>query len=1161
MFLKKDLLQDIVHFCPIGTHRVLDIVAIILWISVLALAQTVKSDSKTSTWQIPLDSENFKSVVKGTKDRASDNINATMGVVVSNRAIDQGGSNLVRKCGTGSLFEVSGQVPNRITKKWQLSFTPQNTKQFRYYLLRYKAKGICRDDSKFSVVSLSGNDDSGTRVCEKLIDCTQIVNDDKWHVAIGTKKFNFTAEAVEFEVSTIDSSASFALDSLIFSDQIPQEPQAFVHNAGWDEVKNTQNFSQLDLEGAFNDNYSNVVNRGLQKYAMIIDGGNVFKSELLSVNGIPFKIKEEGNNIITSPEDMSVNQQQVDFLGSKVTRKFFFPISRDDVININIDRNASEAFFILVSEFPATTSRYGGIPDVPFYFNDIEMFSVELVYADGDSDVEFPYSIADQGYVIRRSAGAYAVPVDESRKLKSIVFHNRFFGGTVDIAAVTLNTSSGRVVPKLVEDPEISRVPMLPQPPYRTAYIQKDGDVINCGNSYYEMIINCSNGFVIEKLVNRWSIGTEQALDANSGLQVTVGDQILTGRDFIAETVSVGASKAIIELQSKIASVPLKLTVFCTADDTPQVKMRLSVKNTSRDPVSPEIKFPVLKGIKIDNTADTWVFFPQYRNVISNQEGFHIAANDHTFPMQFYDIYNPKAGLGLAVITHNLNYAPIVYSLSKNNSGVSGFIQYSKELYTIEPNQLMEFTETALVFHNGDWQEAMTAYKDWIKTWYNAKRPASRDWFNKISLLKDYFLSEKVSWQDLKTPPMFNRKTRQFQINEYLKKDKEYWGGLSADAIHFYRWFHIDSTEDNEKSYGVGDTAYGQYSYDNFGGLEPFRSAISKFQKQYNMPVSLYLVPDRCSSGTEIGKRVGEKAVIVRADGSKLAGPNVFYVCPQQKDWQDFLVETAKRVQSDTNADCIYLDVFGLWHTSACYSREHGHRSPSWYNLAAHDLIKRLREALPDHVAIWTEFPLTDLNTQFVDGNIQYYYLSLHETFVKSHDILDEQAGMYSDPPMTVYRYIFPDVKQVDLTSGNERSVNGINRYKFVFFNGDAFYDNGWFVFDERTRNELMIKTMSIQKKFSDCFYSNDITPLVVTERAHIYANKFAGTDKTVWTLYNSRFTTVRGPVLAIEHREGAKYYDAWNDKIISPQIVNGRAIISQKLGPQSLGCIVQYRN
>ncbi len=1098
--------------------------------------------------------------MQGTNDLVSDNINATMGVVVSNQSTQSADSGFVVKCGSGAAFEVTGRTPDRITKKWTLNLTPKKTNSFQYYILRYKAKGICRDDSKYGIVSLSGKDNSGNLVSVKLIDCTQVINDDRWHVVIGSKQSDFTADTIQIDVGTIDSAGSFAIDSLIFTDRIPQQPQAFVYNSGWDEAKKEHDFVPLNLEQSFNDTYTNAVSRVLQKYAMIVDGGNIIHSERMNVNGVPFEIKIEGNNIITSLEDASLNDQKIDFAGSEVTRKWFFPVGRDDIINIAVDRNASEAFFILITEFPPTTPRYGGIPDVPFFFNDIEMFSVELVYDDGESELEFPYSIADKGYIIRRAAGVYAVPVDENRKLESIVLHNRFFGATVAIAAVTLNTSPNRLISKLVEEPELTRVPMLPKPPFKKAFIKKSGDIINFGNSYYDLAVNCGSGFAIEQLRNRWSTGTGQSLDKTSGLQITIDGKILTGLDFAVENIKIEALRATIQLQSKFESVPLKLTIILMVDDTEQIKIGLSATNTSKDSINPEIKFPFLKDIKIGNIEDNWMFFPQFRNVDTNRDIFNISFNDHTFPMQFYDIYNPKVGIGLGLITHNLNYAPLVYSLGKSKSGVSGFIQHPKDVYIIDPDQTMYYTETSLVFHNGNWRQAAYAYKDWVKTWYNPKRPPARDWFNQITLVKDYFLSETVSWTDLKVPPMFNRKTMEFQFEEYLKTDIEYWGGASPDLIHFYRWFHVDGNQ-IMKTYGRDDKAYGEYTYDNFGGLEKFKSAISTLQNDRNMPVSLYFVPDRCSSGTEIGKLTGEKSVIIRADGSKLAGSNVYYVCPQEEDWQNFFVETVIKTQRDTNADCVYLDVFGLWHTSICYSKEHGHRKPSWYNQTTHELIKRIRQSLPDNVVLWTEFQLTDINSQFVDGNIAYYHLSLHETFVKSHDPLEGVAGMYSEPPISLYRYMFPDVKQVDINSGNERSVNGIGRFKFIFFNGEAFYSNGWFLLNDRVRKELMIKSIAIKKKYSDCFYSDNITPLIPTERAYVYANKFAGIDKTVYTLYNGRYNTIRGGVLAIEHKEGAKYYDAWNDQFISPQIINGRAIISQKLGPQSLGCIVQYNN
>ena len=81
---------------------------------------------------------------------------------------------------------------------------------------------------------------------------------------------------------------------------------------------------------------------------------------------------------------------------------------------------------------------------------------------------------------------------------------------------------------------------------------------------------------------------------------------------------------------------------------------------------------------------------------------------------------------------------------------------------------------------------------------------------------------------------------------------------------------------------------------------------------------------------------------------------------------------------------------------------------------------------------------------------------------------------------------------------------------------------------------------------------------LVPTERAGIYANKFPGKNRTLWTLYNERMTTVRGTVLAIPHIEGAIYEDIWNGVALQPRIENGMALIDLRLDPQAIGAITQ---
>ena len=71
-------------------------------------------------------------------------------------------------------------------------------------------------------------------------------------------------------------------------------------------------------------------------------------------------------------------------------------------------------------------------------------------------------------------------------------------------------------------------------------------------------------------------------------------------------------------------------------------------------------------------------------------------------------------------------------------------------------------------------------------------------------------------------------------------------------------------------------------------------------------------------------------------------------------------------------------------------------------------------------------------------------------------------------------------------------------------------------------------------------------------------ANKWPGKGRTVWTLYNQRYRTVRGSILAVDHVEGASYKDVWNDRPLKPVIKNGKAYLSLEMDPQGVGCVVQ---
>ena len=254
-----------------------------------------------------------------------------------------------------------------------------------------------------------------------------------------------------------------------------------------------------------------------------------------------------------------------------------------------------------------------------------------------------------------------------------------------------------------------------------------------------------------------------------------------------------------------------------------------------------------------------------------------------------------------------------------------------------------------------------------------------------------------------------------------------------------------------------------------------------------------------------------------------------------------------------TDVKILYVDVFPFSRASACYSPDHGHEVPSHVNRGTRAMIRQLRERLPDEVALWSEYPLPDMALPYIDGNIHYYCLDWHEHFGKLYD-QSEDAQPFAATPPNLYRYVFPDLKQFIFLCGIS-PFSGDS--KFPFFNGEALYDCSWCLYASPHLDRIK-KSLAIQREYADCFASPDATSEVETLQQQVHANRFPGQNRTAWTFFNARYTTVRGPVLSARHRPDATYYDAWKDVPLKPEIVDGDAVLSLTLHPQQLGCIVQ---
>lgn len=1038
------------------------------------------------------------------------------------------------------VFRIAGSVPEIHAMRWQHLIGRADTAG-PYYVLRDRAKGQRRDYNPLAVLAVSRIGDNGQAVTVPLLNSSEVINDDRWHTILGKMSAAIPINSIEVQLSTVGSEAVLEISACSFHAALPIVAAEFAQPLI--TTDKSKRFRTVDLSGLFNDDSQLALERSLKVHRKVVDGATLPKGSLITADAVPLMLGRAGKNIVTPPSDPTANQGTVNVLGTKLSKTNYKRVARDDRITVPVSGNASEVYFLLVSEMSPTIGRYA-LPSIPLQLFNADAFAVEIVYAQGDADWAFPYSMADQGYCLQRATGMYVVSADPNRELKSIVFHNRFYGASFNLAAVTLNAGPATTLTPSLVNPPPYRVASVSRPAPQPAKFVKNGNRLTVENGDYLCQIDCTSGFEISRMAHKWSSEAPLTLGSDSGLEVHLGHRVLTGRDFQLDTFTTADSTATISLSSKDSSVPLRMTVKISADSEQQLAFSAVAANTGKAPLAASIRFPVLKGLGIGGVPDTWMFFPQCRNVCTKQPGTYFAPNDRPFVMQFFDVFNPQCGVGVAFLTHNLNQDVLDYSVRKNAQGIEAFVAYPAEYHVIQPGREMKLTDTCLVFHGGDWHEAMAAYQGWLQTWYKPVKAQGLDWWRRSFVARSHMATRLWSW----VVPIFDAEKNRYRIEELRKEDEDYLG-LKPDIVHLRGW-------GDGKNEQTGDLKrIGDYAPKDFtGGAGVLRAAIRQTQGD-GIHVSLYTIPDRVAKVSQVGKDLGPKIAKMKADGALQQDEHCWYVCIGEKQWQDRYIAALQQAQKETGADAIYIDVFGYTRGYACHSKAHGHEVPMNVNKVCNQLISRLRQELPAGVAIWSEFLLPDVNSQFTSGNITYYFLTLHDYMTPSYDLPD-RAPSFTPLAQSVHRFVFPHIKQFGFPVGFDGGPSS-HELRFLFFNGEGLNDLGWLLYDSRDLARVR-NWLAIQREFADCFASLRPQPLVPTEAGEVYANEFPGEGRTAWTLFNARFATYRGPVLTVAHRPGDTYYDAWNHKPLKPEIRGGQATIWVDTDPQGLGCVVR---
>lgn len=412
-------------------------------------------------------------------------------------------------------------------------------------------------------------------------------------------------------------------------------------------------------------------------------------------------------------------------------------------------------------------------------------------------------------------------------------------------------------------------------------------------------------------------------------------------------------------------------------------------------------------------------------------------------------------------------------------------------------------------------------------------------------------ITDTLETEIFKLPAWYDETEKRYKIREIIEEHKRV-AGRYPDILHFWCWCY--SQEEKNQIYG----GYGNEDYEKLGGLAGFRKALDDIQNEMHIPVSLYMNATLCNKSYPVAEELGIEGCMRKKDGSLLMTEGTNYrMCHSFDKWRDYMVEAYKRVCKETGAKILYVDEFSLLEDNICFSDKHGHEVPLNLIEADNRFIKAVRSALPEEVVLYGEFPAVDVNSQYIDCNINYYNVDMVVEMIDTFCDIRKDDSTISLALTNLYRFVFPGIVQLNLPVGIR---NGSwHPLKFTFFNGEAIYDSFWDV-EESRAHEFILKAYDIKKAYADCFTSDYPEMLVPVELDDICANRFPGKSRTIWTLYNRAYSTRRGELLSVEHTDGDVYYDVWNEKQIDVRIFEGRAYLPLEIGPQSVGCIEKRR-
>jgi len=621
-------------------------------------------------------------------------------------------------------------------------------------------------------------------------------------------------------------------------------------------------------------------------------------------------------------------------------------------------------------------------------------------------------------------------------------------------------------------------------------------------------------------------------------LRVKVGEEVLTASDLKVDEVKEDGrgfvATGMLGTSGLLASVGAKV-------DDDELRLSCEVTNASDAPLDFHLSFPSLGGLELsDAPGEDYYLFPYTGGVIANVDTeLRSAYGENTCWWQMIDLFSPSGGAGIYLRADDPTGAYKIATLRKGKRPTAGYglseigranldpaflwtdslppdsglsIAFDYLRRTRRPGMTYRPPDGCLGTHAGNGLQALERYADWShRTWPPRPFP---------SKLTDRWRMIATGWGQ---SPLYKADQGGYSVKHLddptydVDEMMSWWSWSDEGPWHT----PMDQLEEQlgkalferYKSYWVAEPVSGKLMYPlnrgdydgympQWGGLDALRAHIEAIRGKGVLP-TFYMEGILACANTKVGSQYGPQYGVINprwVDGYRcpknpagyVASYGSYNMCADTAWWPAYLADAVARVCRESGIDGVRLDEYG--HRGyVCENPKHTHlfAEPGhngWMQGVARAcrLVHRAMDDVRPDLVLTTEFPGNDHLAATLEGAITY------ET--SSH------VQPIRPAPLNLFRFYWPACKLYDLESSFRRQGTA-----WKLWNAAGVFGGRGYPQDVHAMLEANTEVFEGKRE-----------PLVETLVRQVYANRFSGGGKVIYTIHNATGYTLAQDVIAL---------------------------------------------